>query len=358
MQAGGAILSSDEASYFLNIAVIGGTLLGLTFVALSFFLVDLLKRYEAIPLPVFRHRDPSDSRVMSRKMHPYASLTDRELLDGDPLVVFIAFSVAVTWNLFLLPLTVGLTAAWTGVRLGVLAGEMCLFFGILAFSFYVRNVKIAELRPYLTREELLWPVFGSIGLLLYAGATGVVLLAALSDGWPIAARLAVWTRWGISNEHAAVFLVKLVCILALLLGTYTANKDMFVFFKTVAAERMRQRWLHYFVNETYPLLKERVKSVISQLPIETRDADPLYQLWGDGSPETVSTHDEFRKAGRDFIANLWAELVNHRSGSASWMLDIPRIADWAARVEESLAMHASVASAPIDVQLVPPAASE
>ena len=336
----GTLVSPEEASYFLAIAAIGGTLLGLTFIALSFFLVDLPKRYEGIGLPVFRFLDPSALIEMSRKKHPYASLTDRELLDGDPLVVFIAFSVAVTWNLFLLPLVVGLTAAWAGVQLGVLAAEMCLFFGFLAFSFWMRNVKIGELKPYLTREELWWPYIGGTLLVLYATATCVVLIAAISDVLPAIKHLAIWTQWGISNEHAAMFLVKLTCVLALLLGTYAANKDMFIFFKTVAAEKMRQRWLKSFVQETYPVLKDRVEHAKSKIPFDSQANHPLLVLWGDGCPPTVSTHDEFRKAGRPFVQSLWRDLIKGRSGAASWMLDIPRIADWAARVEDFLDLHA------------------
>jgi hypothetical protein len=41
----GKDMTSDEASFFLNLAAIGGALLGLSFVTLSFFLVDLLNRY-------------------------------------------------------------------------------------------------------------------------------------------------------------------------------------------------------------------------------------------------------------------------------------------------------------------------
>ena len=42
------VLTPDETSYFLNIAVIGATLLGLSFVVLAFFLTDLFKRYHDV----------------------------------------------------------------------------------------------------------------------------------------------------------------------------------------------------------------------------------------------------------------------------------------------------------------------
>ncbi len=106
------VIQPDDAAFFLNVAVIGGALIGLSFVSLTFFLVDLLKRYKGTALPVFRDREKNPLARPSSKLKPPDSMTDRELLDGDPVVVFIAFSVAVTWNFFLLPLTIGLTAAW------------------------------------------------------------------------------------------------------------------------------------------------------------------------------------------------------------------------------------------------------
>src|ERR1700687_1401876 len=258
------VLTTDEVSYFLNIAVIAGTLLGLTFVVLAFFLVDLFKRYEDVSLPVFRARgaDKPDGQLHYLKLP--ISLTDQELMDGDPLVVFIAFSVAVTWNLFLLPLTIGLTVAWSGVRTVVLAGELFLFFCVLVFSFIVRNIKIAELRPYLTRDELLWPYIGSAALALYAASTTGVLIAVFAPASSVIAQLAIWNRWGIPNEQVILALLKGICIVALLLGTYTTNKDMFIFFKSVAAERMRQRWLHGFLKDTYKSLPNRVRNAEAQ----------------------------------------------------------------------------------------------
>src|SRR5437899_1437503 len=105
-------MKSDEASYFLNVAVIGGTLLALSFVTLQFFLADLLKRYESTALPVFPSRDFETSEQPSEHLDLPDSLKDQVLFDGDPLVIFMAFSVAVTWIQFVVPLTIGLTAAW------------------------------------------------------------------------------------------------------------------------------------------------------------------------------------------------------------------------------------------------------
>ena len=80
-------MQADDISYFSNIAVIAATLLGLTFVALSFFLVDLAKRYDDTALPVFRHRDRSTKDDVVWNLKSPESLTDFELLDGDPLGV-------------------------------------------------------------------------------------------------------------------------------------------------------------------------------------------------------------------------------------------------------------------------------
>jgi len=155
MSLGRAILAPEDISYFTNIAAIGAALVSLTFVVGTFFLVDLLKRYERVSFPVFRQRDPGDARSLSRhSKHPH-SLNDYELFDGDPLVVFIAFSLSVTWNLFLMPLAVGLTAAWGGAYLAIIVLELIGFCCILVFSFRVREQKIARLCPYLTRDELL-----------------------------------------------------------------------------------------------------------------------------------------------------------------------------------------------------------
>jgi hypothetical protein len=336
MHGDSAVFAPDEVSYFTNVAVIGATLLGLTFVALSFFLLDLLRRYEHVSFPVFRDRDPVDTESLSRHIkHPH-SLSDRELLDGDPLVVFIAFSVAVTWNLFMLPLAIGLTAAWGGVRFPVIAVELAIFCGVLIFSFRVRASTINRLCPYLTREELLWPVFGAIGMLVYLLGLGVVTIAALPDAVPTIQRLAVWNQYGIANDRAAIFAIKTICVLSLLVGTYTANKDMFIFFKTMAAERMRQRWLQDFIKEGYPRLEQQVARHKSKLAPNAHRHDAVIGLWNGGLPTIVSTHDAIRQGGDLFTTALWNDLHRRQGGIPVWMFDIPRIADWAAQLEDAL----------------------
>jgi hypothetical protein len=329
------ITSAEDTSYLMNVAMIAATLLGLTFVALSFFLIDLLKRYEGTALPAFRDRETNRSACATSRMSPPESLTDRQLLDGDPLVVFIAFSVAVTWNLFLMPLALGLTGAWGGARLWVVAAEMVSFALIMTFSSYVRNQKIRELRPYLTREELMWPVVGGGVLIAYYAATLIVVVAALS-ALPGIGYLAIWRTHGISDEAAAVFIIKAVAIVSLLLGTYAINKDMFIFFKTMASERMRQRWLDDFVRVVYPELQDRVRTTLMKTAADAKAVDELRMLWNEGCPDAIATHGEFKKADAESLRRIWIQLVSHRSGAAAWMLDIPLVAAWADRVDDCL----------------------
>ncbi len=340
-------MSSDETSYFLNIAVIGGTLLALSFVTLQFFLGELLKRFEATALPVFRSRDSDEVTEPCDSLTPPDSLKDVRLFDGDPLVIFMAFSVAVTWIQFLVPLTLGLTAAWLGTHLMILAVELACLLVAFGFSFVTRNKAIKRLRPYLTRDELLWPVLGGILLALYIVAAGVALISALPAPMSTAPYLAIWNRWGISNDYASLFVLKVVCIVSLLVGTYTTNKDMFIFFKSVASERMRQRWLESFLQERYLELKRRVEVASSKAGVNARLAD-LEQEWNKGCPETISTHDALNEAGPASVIKVWQNLINGRSGTPSWMLDVPRIANWEARVEKSLKRAMTPLSTPVE----------
>lgn len=338
MHPSSAIIGPDDITYFSNIAVIGGTLVGLTFVVGTFFLLDLLHRYEQVSFPVFRERNPDDARSLSRhSKHPH-SLNDHELFDGDPLVVFIAFSLAVTWNLFLMPLAVGLTAAWGGARLAVIAVELAVFCVILVFSFRVRTRKIEQLCPYLTRDELLWPAFAGIGLGIYILGVLVVVISTLTEH-PTVRRFALWQHYGIPDDRAAIFAIKTVCVLSLLVGTYTTNKDMFIFFKTMAAERMRQRWLQDFIRDAYPRLEQQVARHKSKLSESALRQDAVVQAWNHGVPKTISTHDAIRNAGDVFTDALWQDLHRRQGGTPVWMLDIPRIADWAAQLEDVLKKH-------------------
>jgi hypothetical protein len=389
-------VTQDDTTFFLTIATIAATLLGLTFLALSVFMVDVLRRYDCVALPVFRERDAPqrpqrrmtflqaglnillsfvrrckcksiqiaqclgkllrvnrdsstegqkvatpDRDIQIRPCTSPESLTDYELFDGDPLVVFIAFSAAVSWNLFLMPLALSLTAALSGSRVIFSGLVMILFLFFLTFSFSVRQKKLDQLRPYLTHEELLWPVFHRIAWTLYFLATLVVLLAGLS-----------LLPKGANGVSLASLAIKLVCATALLAGTYTVNKDMFVFFKAVGAERMRVRWVEAFFKETYPRLAAGVEQATSDGSWE--HAKDLATLWGSGPRVSASSHVALRggpvgqpkamwswfverhKGARTAAASAACPLVERHCSAPDWMLDIPSISQWSQEVAKHL----------------------
>src|SRR5271157_829611 len=132
-----AMSSSDQATFFLNLAVIGATLFGLTLVALASFLPELMKRFERSALAAFPDRD---QRRSSLSLSPPYSLSDRELLDGDPLVIFISHSIGVSWCLFCIPMAVGFSAAWMGRWSALICSlEFALFWIPLFVSFKRRQ---------------------------------------------------------------------------------------------------------------------------------------------------------------------------------------------------------------------------
>jgi len=347
-------MSADEKSFFLNLAVIGGTLLALSFVTLNFFLETLIRRYDFTALRVFRSRKIDASEEPHRRLKPPHSLKDVRLFDDDPLVIFLAFSVGVTWIQFIVPLVLGLSAGWLGGDLRVLADELGLLIGAFGFSFVSRNRAIKKLRPYLTREELLWPLLGSILLGLYFAAEITGQIAVFSAANPAVGNVRIWgieipasrvtsnclihlsealtiLLPGIFTYHVALVLLKVVAIVSLLVGTYTTNKDMFIFFKSIAAERMRLRWMESF-RDRYNELKKCVL-----MEIASRQRDDLSRTWNDGRPpELVSTHGSFVNEGQKHLEGVWDDFIARRSGTAIWLLDVPRIANWEKDVEDLL----------------------
>ena len=351
MENGTPPIGLDQATYFINVAVIAGALIGLTFIALNLFMVDMLTRFESSPFPVFRKRENDKLGFHPNRRGNPAALTDAELLDGDPLVVFMAFSVAVSWSLFLLPLVIGLSAAWNR-RLGILAVEMFFFSVILFFNFRVRSKKVKQLNPYLTREELLWPLMSGTAFVLYVVTTVVLLFASLPQAVPSWLGPSTWIWFGFSYAEVAEFLLKFSCIASLVLGTYTVNKDMFIFFKSASAERMRACWLEEFVTNIYPGLATRVGSIESTMPPETFERSHLSKKWHHG-PTSVSTHESFRRGDSAATRSLWSTLVSPRpkidarettTGQRTerqapipvWLLDVPAIARWVTEVEREL----------------------
>lgn len=344
----------DEATYFINVAVIAGALIGLTFIALQLFMVDMLTRFETSAFPVFRSRE-------NRKLHFHpishdtpAGLTDAELLDGDPLVVFMAFSIAVSWCLFLLPLLIGLTAAWDK-RPGLLAIEMFGFSVTLLFNFRFRSRKVNQLNPYLTREELLWPLISGAAFVLYVITALALLATAFPAAVPHRFGSSSWIWFGFSYGKDADSLLKISCIASLILGTYTVNKDMFIFFKSAAAERMRRCWLQEFISNIYPNLATRIRALRTNMPVNTFDSSHLARRWRHG-PASISTHDSFSKAESQSARRLWMTLISSGSDVETcdtntqlkqevklpvpvWLLDVPAIARWVSDVEREL-IHA------------------
>jgi hypothetical protein len=334
MEPGTPIVGLDEATYFLNVAVIAGALIGLSFIALNLFMVDMLTRYEKAAFPVFRNRETDHFARKPEELTPPESLTDLELLDGDPLVVFMAYSVAVSWSLFLLPLLIGLSAAW-GMRPGVFALEMFLFSIMLVSNFRVRNQKVKQLKPYLTREELLWPLMSGGAFVLYASTFVVLIFSIFPHAVPVALRPSAWLWQGYSYEQAAIILLKTSCLACLVLGTYTVNKDMFIFYKAASAERMRDCWLKDFLENKYPKLNQKIHHRTLHMPAEVRAADSVWQRWSSG-PSVISNHDSFKEPNSESARLLWKRVVNRDGDVPIWMLDVPSIACWFWEIERDL----------------------
>ena len=148
-------------SFFSTIAGSAAALLGLSFFALIFFLTELFRRYEFEELSLPIHPDMLLSRLQilseaQRKLPEH--ITDLALLDRDPLVVFSAFSVGVSWNMYFVSLVVSLTAvSGTFANAWVFAIELLAFWCFLTFSLIVskKQPKFDHLRsPNIDHPEL------------------------------------------------------------------------------------------------------------------------------------------------------------------------------------------------------------
>lgn len=324
---------TDEAAYFSTIASIGAALYGLSLIALASFLPELMKRWEEAAFPVFRDGDKK------RRAHSLVSLrflTDRELLDGDPIVIFIAFSVGVSWNLFCLPMAIGLTAAWLQEHLYFCSIELLLFAGFLSTCLIGRQAGIRKLNVYLTREEKAWPALTWTVIGGMAGAGLVVAFASLAPHVELLARATFWTHLGISDTALILVILKTVCIVTLLLGTYTLNKEIFIYFKVLTSEKMRKKWLSRFSDE-YDELTQKVQKVINALPPDANELVALKEAWNGGEPSLIGVHDELKGPHGDARRKaLWKEIQSKREGSPAWMLDVAAFAEWEEQVRASL----------------------
>ena len=149
-----------DCSFFSTVAGSAAALLGLSFFALIFFLTDIFKRYQGLTLPV--HQDMLKSRIKSFdgfKIKSPENISDYELFDGDPLVVFSAFSVGLTWNMYFIALVLSLTAVSGNLaNIWVFTIEICSFWCFVTFSLITRNTKRDQLATYRTRDEHFWTI--------------------------------------------------------------------------------------------------------------------------------------------------------------------------------------------------------
>lgn len=175
--------SSGVVLFFQTVAGAVATLVGLSFVSLSFFLSGLYDRYRTLAIPVFLSSHQKVVPVDSGKLEDQ---TDEGLLDGDPLVVFIAYSVAVSWMMHLIPLTISLTMITEGFATpGWLIPEIAALLLIQTVNAHVRRRQYRRLGVYRTRDEYLWSYFEN-GYLLSLLATEMVLCRV---AWP---KLFIW----------------------------------------------------------------------------------------------------------------------------------------------------------------------
>ena len=285
-------------SFFSTIAGSAAALLGLSFFALIFFLTELFRRYEFEELSLPIHPDMLLSRLQilseaQRKLPEH--ITDLALLDQDPLVVFSAFSVGVSWNMYFVSLVVSLTAvSGTFANAWVFAVELLAFWCFLTFSLIVRNKKRAELATYRTRDEHLWTILEWLfdGLWLVGVVfTFIAAFAMTSREYYIDFKqLAFWTNYGIDNMTMVVSILKIISLGGLFFGLYVTNKDFFVYFKSKTSDRMRRQWLLNFIDTRYPKLKSEVAATIASQGVPA--AAKLKELWNNGCPPAEFVREE------------------------------------------------------------------
>ncbi len=352
-------LTQADSVFFSTIAEISGTLLGITFLALSFSLTNLLHFYRHLALPVLPAGRAGDAHGWDRTAGRAERIDDYHLLDGNPIMVFMAFSVAVTWNLFQFPLVVSLALlSGTLSEPAVLSFIMLLLTLMLLYVMLVRRAQLDRLNAYATREELfLAPVEVAV-----ASACGLAVFGGLflSIG-SLLRRIRAPTEWiqflslhPLAVDPRWILLpgLKVLCIALILSGVFFANKDLFAFFKADVCEGIRRRWLRAFVRDHYPRLARSVADLASAAGCRGQRQSPelcaLFRVWNDGVPP-----QEFVEHALDMSVRLlprgssrpdYARFVAHwnflRCGSksvATWMFDTPGVARWSDSVERRLA---------------------
>jgi len=342
------IPSSD--SFFSTVAGSAAALLGLSFFALIFFLTELFKRYdhENLALPV--HPDILRSRLKliaeARRKLP-KHVTDIDLFDHDPLVVFSAFSVGVSWNMYFVSLVVSLTAvSGTFANVWVFAVELLAFWCFLTFSLIVRNRKRDELATYRTRDEHFWAAFEWLFVFLWlAGVVCTFIAAIATTSFAVFVdfkRMTFWSYFGVDDRTMVISILKIISLGGLFFGLYVTNKDFFVYFKSKASDRMRRKWLLEFMKDRYPQLRNKINATIALQDKVASTA--LKDLWNEGCPPEEYVRSGFSPQ-RGAPDTRWECLLARKKYVASWMFDVPGLALWESKLEQFLAQ--SVTDLPI-----------
>lgn len=331
------LVGPGDAGFYSTLASVAATFIGLSFLELSFFLIELPKRFSTLSLPVYRDEDVRAGEAVPHQDSRLQSLSDYALFDGDPLVIYVAWSVFASWMLYLLPFAISLAALVADLaHVRAMASLLTLFAPILVYSVGLRAAQYRRLRTYRTREEQLWPVFNAVTGLVYLVVTGYFWYSAVS---------------GRSMPFDGL-LLKLTAVAALIFGMYVTNKDLFVFFKAMSSDQMRQRWFDDFVARVHPAMQARVGQLLSALPSSSAVRGQLAQEWQDGTlPLRLVHRGMWENADRATIGiaqsssrKTWtdarlsvSDLHDGCSVVPSWMFDVPHVARWAARVEGLIA---------------------
>ncbi len=395
--------NGSESEFFITLAAIAATLLGLSYLALNFFINSVFDRYNNFKMPVysdeeryqrlhkgkwsilfrnmFKRQGTSQALNTSRKIKsgpqfelldypdkkqarpdeierqrsPY-DVTDYQLFDGNPLIVFMAFATAVSWNFYLVPLVISLTLISPNLdNLWVIGCELAAFWGTLFFSLLVRHTQYLRLSTYRTRDERLWALGEIIflvllaGILLFASDTILTQLCGSQHSGFCLAALAP-----MQAKQWLLLMLKSLCLISFLLGLYATNKDFFVFFKAKVSNEIRERWLKEFVIK-YPHLEEQVKKQVEKLKnTDGRAADDLFSIWNEGAPwpgyirEGFSPYIHLKEKDKNCLKGAngpssgstpnkekicrpdprWNQLIKGKPTVGAWMFDVPGIAAW------------------------------
>jgi len=149
---------------------------------------------------------------------------------------------------------------------------------------------------------------------------------------------ALFSRIGLEGltDQTAYGILKSVCVFVLVLGTYTLNKDVFIYLKVFALEKVRKEWLRRYVKR-FKARKEEVKAALSHIPPDCKEHRELESIWNHGIPPLASKHMELvGDRNSESRLALWNEILAGEVGVAEWMIEVPEIAIWDDRVTGAL----------------------